>query len=87
MGWHSNAAGEVIFVVDYAKPEYLPMIGEIKAGRFDQLMQEIGIAPLGVGRDARTWTECPDHFDMAKILKSVVDPKGIMAPGVAFPLE
>jgi FAD/FMN-containing dehydrogenase len=87
MGGHSNSAGEVIFVVDYAKPEYLPMIGEIKAGRFDQLMQEIGMAPLGVGRDARTWTECPDHFDMAKIIKSVVDPKDIMAPGVSFPLE
>jgi hypothetical protein len=50
-------------------------------------MKEIGMAPLGVGRDARTWTECPDHFSVAKILKDVVDPKGFMAPGVAFPME
>ena len=45
------------------------------------------MAPLGVGRDARTWTECPDHFAMAKIIKKAVDSKGIMAPGVAMPIE
>jgi len=86
MGGHANAAGEVIFVLDYASRQFLPMIGEIK-GRFDKLMQDIGMAPLGVGRDARTWTETPAHFAMAKILKGVVDPKGFMAPGVAFPPE
>ncbi len=86
MGGHANAAGEVIFVLDYASRQFLPMIGEIK-GRFDALMKEIGMAPLGVGRDSRTWTECPDHFAVAKILKDVVDPKGFMAPGVAFPME
>jgi FAD/FMN-containing dehydrogenase len=62
------------------------MIGEIK-GKFDALMKEIGMAPLGVGRDARTWTECPDHFAVAKKIKDVVDPNGFMAPGVAFPME
>lgn len=87
MGGHSNAAGEVIFVLDFTKKEFLPMIGEIKGGRFDKLMREIGMAPLGVGRDVRTWTECPDHFAMAKIIKDVIDPKGFMAPGVAFPIE
>jgi hypothetical protein len=87
MGGHSNAAGEVIFVLDFAKREFLPMIGEIKGGRFDKLMHEIGMAPLGVGRDARTWTECQDHFAMAKLIKNVVDPKGFMSQGVAFPIE
>lgn len=86
MGGHSNAAGEVIFVVDFAKREFLPYVGAIKA-QFDQLMQEIGMAPLGVGRDKRTWTECPDHFAMAQIIKKVVDPQEILAPGVAFPLS
>jgi hypothetical protein len=87
MGGHSNAAGEVIFVLDFAKREFLPMIGEIKGGKFDKLMHEIGMAPLGVGRDARTWTECPDHFAMAKTIKNVIDPKGFLSPGVAFPIE
>ncbi len=86
MGGHANAAGEVIFVLDFASRQFLPMIGEIKA-RFGQMAEEIGMAPLGVGRDARTWNECPDHFAMAKILKNVVDPKGFMAPGVSFPIE
>jgi hypothetical protein len=86
MGGHSNAAGEVIFVVDYARREFLPYVGAIKA-QFDQLMQEIGMAPLGVGRDKRTWTECPDHFAMAKIIKKAVDPQDFMAPGVAFPMS
>ena len=85
MGGHANAAGEVIFVLDYASRQFLPMIGEIK-GRFDKLMKDIGMAPLGVGRDGRTWTECHDHFEVAKIIKKTVDPKGFMAPGVAFPL-
>jgi FAD/FMN-containing dehydrogenase len=62
------------------------MIGEIKA-EFQKMNEEYGMAPLGVGRDVRTWTECPDHFAMAKILKNVVDPKGIMAPGVSMPIE
>ena len=86
MGGHSNAAGEVIFLVDYSHREFLPIVGAIKA-QFDGLMQEIGMAPLGVGRDKRTWTECPDHFSMAKVLKKVVDPKGILSPGVSFPLS
>jgi hypothetical protein len=86
MGGHSNAAGEVIFVVDYTRKDFLPVVGTIKA-RFDGLMQEIGMAPLGVGRDKRTWTECPDHFAMAKIIKSVIDPQDMLAPGVAFPMS
>jgi len=86
MGGHANAAGEVIFVLDYASRQFLPMIGEIK-GRFDKLMQTIGMAPLGVGRDGRTWNETPAHFAMAKVIKGVVDPKGFMAPGVSFPIE
>ena len=87
MGGHSNAAGEVIFVLDFANRKFLPMVGEIKAGRFDKLMREIGMAPLGVGRDSRTWTECPAHFEMATAIKKVIDPEGILAPGVAFPLH
>jgi FAD/FMN-containing dehydrogenase len=86
MGGHSNAAGEVIFVVDYARKEFLPYVGAIKA-QFDELMQEIGMAPLGVGRDKRTWTECPDHFAMAKLIKKAVDPKELLSPGVSFPLS
>jgi FAD/FMN-containing dehydrogenase len=86
MGGHSNAAGEVIFVVDFARREFLPMVGAIKA-QFDGLMHEIGMAPLGVGRDKRTWTECPDHFSMAKVLKNILDPQGFLSPGVSFPLE
>ena len=86
MGGHSNAAGEVIFVVDYARKEFLPYVGAIKA-QFDGLMQEIGMAPLGVGRDKRTWTECPDHFAMARILKKALDPQDILSPGVSFPLS
>jgi len=62
------------------------MVGAIK-GEFDKLMHEIGMAPLGVGRDKRTWTECPDHFLMAKVLKNIVDPQGFLSPGVSFPLE
>lgn len=86
MGGHANAAGEVIFVMDFASREFLPMIGEIKA-RFGRMAEEMGMAPLGVGRDARTWNECPDHFAMAKVIKNTVDPKGFMAPGVSFPIE
>ena len=86
MGGHSNAAGEVIFVVDFARREFLPMVGAIKA-QFDQLIGEIGMAPLGVGRDHRTWTECPPHFAMARVIKNIVDPKGFLSPGVAFPME
>lgn len=86
MGGHSNAAGEVIFVVDFARREFLPVVGEIKA-QFDKLIHEIGMAPLGVGRDKRTWTECPDHFAMAKIIKNILDPKHILSPGVSFPAE
>lgn len=85
MGGHCNAAGEVIFVLDFASPQFLPMVGEVK-GRFQKMNEEYGMAPLGVGRDARTWTECPDHFSMAKVIKGVVDPKGFMAPGVSFPV-
>ena len=86
MGGHANAAGEVIFLIDFANRKFLPMVGAIKA-QFDGLMQEIGMAPLGVGRDKRTWTECPAHFNMAKVLKDVVDPKDILSPGVSFPLS
>lgn len=86
MGGHSNAAGEVIFVVDFAKREYLPMVGAIKA-QFDKLIEEIGMAPLGVGRDVRTWTECPAHFAVAQTIKKALDPEGIFSPGVSFPLQ
>jgi hypothetical protein len=86
MGGHANAAGEVIFLVDYACRDFLPYIGAIKA-KFDSLMQEIGMAPLGVGRDKRTWTECPAHFAMAKVIKQVIDPTGFLSPGVSFPLS
>jgi len=86
MGGHSNAAGEVIFVVDYVNKQFLPVVGGIKA-QFDQLIEEIGMAPLGVGRDKRTWTECPAHFSMAQLIKKVVDPQGILSPGVSFPLS
>jgi len=40
MGGHSNAAGEVIFVVDYVNRKFLPTIGAIKA-KFDELIEEI----------------------------------------------
>ena len=86
MGGHANAAGEVIFVLDFANRKFLPMIGEIK-GQFDKLMKDIGMAPLGVGRDGRTWTECHDHFAVAKIIKKTVDPQDVLAPGVAFPMS
>jgi FAD/FMN-containing dehydrogenase len=86
MGGHSNAAGEVIFVVDFTKRNFLPMVGAIKA-QFDKLIEEIGMAPLGVGRDARTWTECPPHFAMAQLIKKTVDPKNILSPGVSFPMQ
>lgn len=86
MGGHSNAAGEVIFVVDYVNKKFLPVVGAIKA-QFDSLIEEIGMAPLGVGRDKRTWTECSAHFSMAKLIKKVVDPQGILSPGVSFPLS
>jgi hypothetical protein len=86
MGGHANAAGEVIFLVDYARQDFLPYIGAIKS-KFDELMQEIGMAPLGVGRDKRTWTECPAHFAMAKVIKKVIDPTGFLSPGVSFPLS
>ncbi len=85
MGGHANAAGEVIFVVDYAKREFLPFVGSIKA-QFDTLIEEIGMTPLGVGRDKRTWTECPAHFAMAQLMKKAIDPSNILSPGVSFPL-
>jgi hypothetical protein len=86
MGGHANAAGEVIFVVDYAKREFLPFVGSIKA-QFDTLIEEIGMTPLGVGRDKRTWTECPAHFAMAQLMKKAIDPSDILSPGVSFPLS
>jgi endo-alpha-1,4-polygalactosaminidase (GH114 family) len=84
MGGHSNAAGEFIIVVDYAHPEQMEMVSRL-VGKYNKTMKELGLAPLSIGRDMRTWTECPAHFEMAKILKEVVDPQKIMAPGASFP--
>jgi FAD/FMN-containing dehydrogenase len=84
MGGHSNAAGEFIIVVDYAHPEQMEMVSRL-VGKYNKTMNELGLAPLSIGRDMRTWTECPAHFEMAKILKEVVDPQKIMAPGASFP--
>jgi len=86
MGGHSNDAGEVINVVDFTRREFLPVVGAINA-QFVNLANKIGMAPLGAGRDQRMWTECPDHFSMAKLIKSIVDPQGFLSPGVSFPLE
>lgn len=86
IGGHSNAAGEFIFMVDYAKEDQLPLVGELNE-RFARSMQKIGAAPLSLGRDKRTWTECTAHFEMAKIIKKVLDPKNLMAPGAAFPVD
>jgi len=85
MGGHSNAAGEFIFMVDYANRKQLPLVKEL-SGRFAAAMQTYGLAPLSLGRDRRTWTECTAHFEMAKLIKNTIDPKGLMAPGVAFPI-
>jgi hypothetical protein len=86
MGGHSNAAGEFIFMADYAKRDQLPMIGELNA-RFARSMQKFGSAPLSLGRDKRTWTECSAHFDMGKLIKKVLDPENVLAPGAAFPVD
>lgn len=86
MGGHSNAAGEFIFMVDYARGDQLPLVGELNA-RFAKSMQKLGLAPLSLGRDKRTWTECSAHFEMAKLIKKTVDPKNLMAPGAAFPVD
>ena len=86
IGGHSNAAGEFIFMADYARREQLPMIGELNE-RFAKSMQKLGLAPLSLGRDKRTWTECPAHFEMAKIIKKTLDPKNLLAPGAAFPVD
>jgi hypothetical protein len=50
-------------------------------------MQEVGAAPLSLGRDKRTWTECGAHFEMAKIIKKTLDPKNLLSPGAAFPVD
>jgi len=84
MGGHANAAGEFIFMVDYANQKQLPLVGELSE-RFAKTMQTIGSAPLSLGRDKRTWTECGAHFEMAKLIKKTLDPTGFMAPGAAFP--
>ncbi|MCK5257251.1 MAG: FAD-binding oxidoreductase, partial [Deltaproteobacteria bacterium] len=76
MGGHSNAAGEFICVIDYADRELLPFVGEIST-RFSEMMQKLGLAPLGIGRDKRTWTECSAHFEMAKLIKKTLDPKNL----------
>lgn len=86
MGGHANAAGEIIFVVDQINRNFLPLVVEIVT-QFEILIKEIGMAPLGVGRDKRTWTECPPHFSMAQEIKKVFDPKGFLSPGVSFPLS
>lgn len=86
MGGHSNAAGEFICVIDFANRKLLPLVGELNE-RFTKMMQKIGLAPLSIGRDKRTWTECTAHFEMAKLIKKIVDPKGLMSPGVAFPVK
>jgi len=86
MGGHSNAAGEFIFIVDYANKKLLPMVGELNA-KFARMMQKLGLAPLSLGRDERTRTECLAHYEMAKLIKRTVDPKGLMAPGAAFPVD
>jgi hypothetical protein len=57
MGGPSNAAGEFIFVADYANRKVLPLVGELSA-RFHQMMEKLGLAPLSLGRDARTQKEC-----------------------------
>lgn len=62
------------------------MIGELNE-RFAKSMQKLGLAPLSLGRDKRTWTECPAHFEMAKIIKKTLDPKNLLAPGAAFPVD
>jgi hypothetical protein len=85
LGGHSNACGEIIFVLDVNR-QFLPIIGEILT-ELEAMVKEVGIAPIGLGRDKRTWTECPAHFKMAKLIKQVVDPKGILSPGVGFPLS
>jgi hypothetical protein len=86
MGGHSNAAGEFIFMADYAKRDQLPLIGELNE-RFARSMQKFGSAPLSLGRDKRTWTECPAHFAMGKLIKKVLDPENVLAPGAAFPVD
>ena len=84
MGGHANAAGEYIVVVDYANRDQLQLVGELNA-RYEKTMHKLGLAPLSIGRDKRTWTECHAHFEMAKIIKKTLDPKGILSPGIAFP--
>jgi FAD/FMN-containing dehydrogenase len=86
MGGHANSAGEFIFMADYARKDQLPMIGELNE-RFAKSMHKLGLAPLSLGRDKRTWTECPAHFEMAKLIKKVLDPKNVLAPGAAFPVD
>ena len=84
IGGHANAAGEFIFMADYARRNQLALIGALSE-RFERSMHRLGCAPLSLGRDKRTWTECADHFAMAKLIKKVLDPENILAPGAAFP--
>ena len=86
MGGHSNTAGEVIFMLDFASTKYLPVVRAINSQLYERAV-EGGMAPLGVGRDRRMWTECQAHFSMARIVKKVMDQSDICAPGVAFPLS
>ena len=71
-------------MADYARRDQLPLVGALSE-RFERSMHKLGCAPLSLGRDKRTWTECADHFAMAKLIKKVLDPKNILAPGAAFP--
>jgi FAD/FMN-containing dehydrogenase len=86
MGGHANAAGEFIYIVDYANKELLPLVGELEA-KFKFSMHKLGVAPLSLGRDERTRTECLAHYDMAKLIKKAIDPQGFLAPGAAFPVD
>lgn len=86
IGGHSNSAGEFIFMADYAQTDQLQIVAELNE-RFARSMHKLGLAPLSLGRDHRTRTECLAHYDMAKLIKKTLDPQGLMAPEAAFPLK
>ena len=80
---HTNGAVEYIFAWDHRHHKNTQNMVRI-ATEIKKVPDAMGAGPLVLGRDGSLPKIMGTNYDVARKLKSILDPENIMSPGIAF---
>jgi FAD/FMN-containing dehydrogenase len=80
---HSNGAVEFIYAWDHRHEQNTKAMVTIGM-EIKKVPVEMGAGPFALGRDPDLPKTLPNNYKLARKMKSVFDPKNVLAPGIGF---